>query len=302
MWRFVHLTDTHLASMVDGEWNNRFLCTMMPDVVSCLRRDLAGINPDFLLVTGDIASQHTRDAVFAARDLLDSLGFPYFPTGGNHDFVVEDSRKWFIEAYAARLPEQDTVYSFTHKGLHFCVLDPWWKWRDGSLCPASEKSIMDALEVSVRGARWALPPCQFAWLEDDLEANRGMPTLIVLHCPLIPIPRRMRRPGFKDAGHLDNSNLVLGVLGRYPQVKAVISGHVHMHFIEPRGGITHIATGAMPEFPCEYRDIHVYEDRMEVYTRGLSESAFAKRSLIAGQEWTAGEPQDRTAVIRLVGK
>jgi hypothetical protein len=41
---------------------------------------------------------------------------------------------------------------------------------------------------------------------------------------------------------------------------------------------------------------------MEVYTLGLSEGAFAKRSLIAGKEWTAGEPQDRTAVISLAGK
>ncbi len=300
MWRFVHLTDTHLASTVDGEWNNRFLCTMMPDVISCLRRDLDKIKPDFLLVTGDIASQHTRDAVFAARDLVDSLGIPYYPLGGNHDFVVEESREWFIEAYSARLPERDTVYSFTHKGLHFCILDPWWKWRDDSVCPISEKSVEAALDVSVRGARWALPPHQLAWIEDDLEANKGLPTIVAMHPPLIPIPKRMHRPGFKDAGHLDNASLTLEILRRYPQVKAAISGHVHMHFIERRGGITHIATGAMPEYPCEYREIQVYEDRMELLTHGLSETAFATRSLIGGKEWTAGEPQDRTATIPLV--
>ncbi len=73
-----------------------------------------------------------------------------------------------------------------------------------------------------------------------------------------------------------------------------------MHFIEVRDGITHVCTGALPEYPTEYRDICVYEDRMEVTTRGLSDASFAARSLIPGNEWTAGEPEDRTATISLV--
>jgi len=143
MWRFIHLTDVHLGSLIDGEWNNRFVCTMMPEVISCLRRDLAKLQPDFLLVTGDIVSQKSRDAAFASRDLLDSLHIPYYPTGGNHDFVSEHTRSLFLEVFGAHLPEGDTVYSFTHKGLHFCVLDPWWKWSDGTLCACSEASVAD---------------------------------------------------------------------------------------------------------------------------------------------------------------
>lgn len=297
MWRFVHLSDTHLASTADGEWNNRFLCTMMPEVMQCLRRDLAEIQPDFLLVTGDIASRHTRDAVFSARDMLESLGVPYYPLGGNHDFVVEDSRKWFVEAHAAHLPGDDTVFSFTHKGLHFSVLDLWWKWRDGSIQPVSEKCNAEAMEVSLRGLRWALPAEQLDWLDADLTAHAGLPTVVALHCPLVPIPQRLRHPGLKDAGHLDNAEEVLEILARHPQVKAAMSGHVHMHFIERVGGVAHIATGAMPEFPCEYREVTVHDDRMEIRTCALSDREFAARSLIPGKDWTAGEPQDRTATI-----
>ncbi len=105
----------------------------------------------------------------AARDYMESLGVPYYPMGGNHDFVLPESRDWFLEAFAHRLPKQDTVYSFTHKGLHFCVLDPWWVWGDDSLCPASEASVRENLDVSLNGARWAVPPHQFAWLEADLK-------------------------------------------------------------------------------------------------------------------------------------
>ena len=286
--------------MVDGEWNNRFLCTMMPDVISCLRRDLALLKPDFILLTGDIANHQTRDVVFAARDLIDSLGVPYFPMGGNHDFVIEESRPWFLDAFKAHVPQPDTVYSFTHKNLHFCVLDAWWKWRDDSLCPLAEKAFTNTVPVSMHGARWSLPPHEFAWLEDDLTAHQNLPTIMALHYPVTPVPKHMRRPGMKDAGHLDNGDMVLEMLSRHPQVKAILTGHVHMHFIERWNGITHVTTGAMPEFPCEYRDIQVHNDRLEVRTCSLSDGVFAERSLIPGKDWTAGSPEDRSATIRLL--
>ena len=103
----------------------------------------------------------------------------------------------------------------------------------------------------------------------------------------------------KNGGCLDNGPLLIELLKKRPQVKGIFSGHVHMHFIEVRDGLTHVITGALPEYPTEYRDIHVHDDRIEIYTRGLSDSSFAARSLIPGNGWTAGQPGDRTASIRL---
>lgn len=299
MWRFVQLSDLHLGSLVNGEWNNRFLCSMMPEVMSCLRRDLAELQPDFLLVTGDIANHQTRDALFAARDLLDSLGFPYYPLGGNHDFVLKESREWFLDIFGAHLPLSDTVYSFTHEKLHFCVLDPWWKWPDGALFPFSEKAVVDPVQMSSMKAQWAVPPHELAWLENEFETHRSLPTIVATHYPAVPIPVRMLRPGIEDAGHLDNGGLLIELLRRHPQVKAIISGHVHMHFIEQQDGLTHVVTGALPEYPSEYRDFQVYRDRIEVRACPLSDASFAARSLIDGKSWTAGEERDRTAAIRL---
>lgn len=54
--------------MLDGEWNNRFLCSMMPEVMACLRKDLALVRPDFILVTGDVLQQvATHLAMLEAR-------------------------------------------------------------------------------------------------------------------------------------------------------------------------------------------------------------------------------------------
>lgn len=297
MWRFAHVSDLHLASQRDGVWNNRFLCSMMPGVMECLAHDLAVLKPEFLLVTGDIASTQTREAMLESRDGLETLQIPYYPMGGNHDFVLEQSRAWFLEAFQHRLPVPKTYYAFTHKNLRFCVLDAWWKWSDGTLCEVSEASVARDLDTTLKGARWAIPPYQLDWLFDDLQQNSNIVTVIAVHFPAVPIPERLHRPEFNDGGCLDNGDLLMECLAHYPQVKAIFSGHVHLNFVERCNGITQVVTGALPEFPTEYRDVRVFEDRMEIQTLGLSDPEFAMRSLIPGKNWTAGDCQDRHVVI-----
>lgn len=299
MWRFVHLSDPHLASERDGEWNNRFLCSMMPQVMGCLAGDLASLQPEFVLATGDIASKTTREAMLEARDLMDTLRVPYYPMGGNHDFVVEESRDWFREAFAHRLPTRETYYSFDHHNLHFVALDWHWVWTDGSLHPESEAAIASSQEKTLAGARWAVHDEMLAWLDRDLGENRGRPAIIAVHFPAVHIPDRMRRPKMRDGGCLENGGELISLLHKHKHVKAIFSGHVHVNFIEKLNGITQVVTGALPEFPTEFRDVRVYPDHLEIHTRGLSNPAFAHRALIPGKDWTQGTAQDRYAVIPL---
>ena len=294
MWRFVHLTDPHLAALSDTRGNNILIRSRMPELISCLRRDLARLDPRFILATGDLVGQHSRDAMFAARDLLDSLGYEYYPVGGNQDFLVRESRKWFLEAYGAHLPADETYYSYTHENLHVCILDAWWVWPDGTLCGHRDGPVGNY--------GWAIPPHQRTWVQNDLAAHRDVSTLVALHYPLVPIPERLRKPGMIVYGHLANGDLVMEILTNSPNVVAVFSGHAHMNFIEEQSGIVHIATSALTEYPAEFRDIHVYEDRLEVHTLGLSDKSFAALSLVQFNTWTAGEDRDRTTVIPLRGK
>lgn len=300
MWRFVHLTDPHLASTRNGVWNNKFLCSIMPEVMACLRGDLERLDPNFLLVTGDIVSHRSREAVFEARDALETLNKPYYPALGNHDAHSMAARAWFLEAYETRLPTANTVYSFVHKNLRFCVLDPWWVWRDGALMPTPEPHVAKQQESDLRDTRWALPPEQFVWLESVLDAYPQLPTCIATHYPPLPVPERLQHPGYKHAGALENGELLINVLSKYPQVKAVFSGHVHTNSITPLDGIFQITTSALPEYPVEYREVVVYKDRMEIKTHGLSDPAFAEKTRIAGHEYTAGDNEDRSISIPLV--
>jgi 3',5'-cyclic AMP phosphodiesterase CpdA len=270
---------------------------MMPDVMACLKKDLADIHPDFILATGDIASTQTREAMFEARDLMESLGFPYYPMGGNHDFVVRDSRKWFLEAFKDRLPEPSTFYSFDHKDLHFAVLDPWWMWGDGTLSPVSEASVAANLDSTLAGARWAVTPDQLEWLEADLARHADKTTIIASHYPALPVPDRLRSPGFNDSGAIANGDLLLLILESFPQVKAIFSGHVHLNFAQRYNGLVQVTTSSLPEYPVEFRVVDVHPDRLEIHTRGLSDSSFAERSRIPGKEFAAGHAADRDLTI-----
>lgn len=298
MWRFVHITDPHLASTRDGVWNNRFLCSMMPEVVACLRDDLKNIAPDFLIVSGDIVSHDTRDAVMEARDMVESLGFPYFPLGGNHDLYSHESRSWFLEAYAHRLPDGKSWYRFSHKDVGFFALDSWWVHRDGTLSPEADTGAAEQQQNNLNNMRWALPDEQIAWLEEELAAAEEESLCVVSHYPLLPVPERFRKEDFKNAGSLENGESIARKIARSPRVKLVLSGHVHVNSVQCYEGVYHVTTSSLPEYPVEYRVIEVHEDRWEIASQTLSDPSFAQRSLIPGHDYTAGQPEDRKLSIK----
>ncbi|NLN92338.1 MAG: hypothetical protein GX130_03385 [Candidatus Hydrogenedens sp.] len=299
MWRFVHITDLHLASSRDGVWNNGFLCSMMPEVMDCLRDDLQKINPDFLLLSGDIVSNTTRESVFQARDMVESLGFPYYPLGGNHDCYSRESRQWFLDAYAHRLPNKKTWYSFTHKQTGFYALDPWWMHPDGSLSPSAEKKAEAMQQFNLNNMRWALPKEQLLWLEEELASATEESVCIATHYPMLSVPDRLLQLGFKNAGSLENGKVIAEKIADFPKVRLVLSGHVHANTIQPYKGVYHVTTSSLPEYPVEFRVIEVHDDQWKITTQKLSDPSFAQRSLLAGHDFTAGLPEDRKLSIKI---
>ncbi len=292
MWRFIHLTDVHIGEPEENEDSKASLSLWVPDILRCLKEDLELLKPDFLLLTGDLTHPKTRDATFAARDLLDSLDVPYFPIGGDSDFGIEKGREWFLEVFHARLPVRDTVYAFTHKGLHFVMLDPWWRWPDGTLCPS-----LDGLPGK---SVWQIPPHQLLWLEEDLTSNSRFPTIIAIHCPVHPPTRRLSFANYWDVCTLQNSDLLLQVLQRHPQVKAIFSGHVHEHYIVKSHGILQIVTNRLTDYPVEYRVVDVFDDRMEISTRGLSRDFLPKNHVLRSRKAQPVEELDRSITLRFL--
>ena len=72
-----------------------------------------------------------------------------------------------------------------------------------------------------------------------------------------------------------------------------------MNFVDQCNGVTHVTTGALPEYTIEYREVCVHDDRLEITTHSLRDLSFAKRSLLPCKDWTSGAECDRTVTIPL---
>ncbi|GHB28835.1 metallophosphoesterase family protein [Salinicola rhizosphaerae] len=148
------------------------------------------LRPDILLCTGDIAEDETPVAYRYASDAFTRLGCPWFWIPGNHD-----------------QPElMEEIHPF-HDELDL------GEWR------------MLLLDSRVSGQPGGcLGKAQLQRLAEQLEADER-PTLIALHHPPVEIGSV-----WMDAIGLEDRDALWQTLAPYPQVRAMIFGHVHQAF------------------------------------------------------------------------
>jgi 3',5'-cyclic-AMP phosphodiesterase len=186
------ISDPHIGAAWHGE-----------DPIAGLREvvdAVAGLadRPDAVLVSGDL-TEHGDPAEYATvRELLDPLGAPVHAIGGNHD-----DRATLRAAF--ELPGQNA--------------DPvQWAVDLGSL-------RMIGLDTNIAGsAAGALDAERLRWLDAELARAPDQPTLLAMHHPPImtgvaPWDAIGLPPGDQAA--------LARVLDDHPQVRRVVSGHVH---------------------------------------------------------------------------
>ncbi len=198
----VQLTDTHLfaddQSQLRGCHTNGTFRRVV-DFVAQMQPQ-----PDLLLLTGDLAQDDSLGAYGLLRDALVPLGLPVYWVPGNHDQNLAA-----IEAVLAPEPLFRSPLSFQAGG-----------WNIGLLWTRLTNQVQGAVAAE-----------SLAALERSLQAHGDWPTLVALHHPLLPIGSAVM-----DAIGVENAAAVLALLERYPQVKAVVCGHIHQAFDQMLGG------------------------------------------------------------------
>jgi 3',5'-cyclic AMP phosphodiesterase CpdA len=219
---FVHFTDTHI--MAGGTLRDL-------DTSASLRRVIAVINaleprPAFAVIGGDLVSpdmldrEHTlTQAEYEASyhlflELIRPLQCPTYMLLGNHDH-----RQAFHQVMQTPVPTLDMThhYSFDYQGYHFVALDTHQPGQAGGYLDAA----------------------QLAWLQADLGAHRGQPTVVFLHHHPWPLGL-----AWIDAMNLRNGAELVRVLRQYPDVRWMICGHVHLDQEIQRDGLTMLTTPA----------------------------------------------------------
>jgi 3',5'-cyclic-AMP phosphodiesterase len=205
--RIAQLTDTHLfadpsQTMLGCATNQTF------------QRAIAKLHsltpqPDLILLTGDLSQDDSAASYEHLQTHLAPLNIPTYWLPGNHDQN--------LEALFEILSEPPCSPSkIIHQG-------GWQILLLGTMLPQ---------QVQGRLAQEALD-----WLEEQLQAQPSLPTLVALHHHPLPIGS-----AWMDRIGLENGEAFLAVCHRYPQVKLVLNGHIHQAFQGDRHGVTFLGS------------------------------------------------------------
>lgn len=253
MTTFAHLSDLHFGRVV-------------PEVADEMIISLQQIDPDFIIVSGDLTQRARHGEFREARAFLDRLPAPYLIVPGNHDLV------------AFNLFERFTV--------------PWGKWRR---YVASElEPIMQAEGAVIKGINTARRfGDDFDWSRGGVNAEQLIAVdaalesaevdqlrLLVTHHPFwLPEP-------YAHRGLIDGRDEALPHL-REAGVDLILSGHIHVAFAHVLDGmiISHAGTGTsnrlLPEYPNSFNVVRGDRRQLSITLMEWDDEAFVE----AGKEW-----------------
>jgi 3',5'-cyclic-AMP phosphodiesterase len=203
--------------------------------------------PDAVLVSGDLADNATAAEYEQFRELLAPLRAPSYVLPGNHD-----DRRALHRHFGVPGADGDPVQYAVELGpLRLVVLD--------TTIPGEDPGALDAERLD--------------WLDAALEAAPELPTLLAMHHP--PISTGI--PVWDEIGLADTDRRALAaVVERHPQVRRLVSGHVH------RAITGELAGRAVLTVPSTYVQARLNFE-MEQLELAREPAGFAVHALVDGE-------------------
>lgn len=235
--RIVQITDTHLflnkkKTLLGVSTHDSFLA-----VIDLIKAD--PVQPDLILLTGDLSQDMTRDSYLWVSDVIKTFPVPAYYIPGNHDDPAVIA---------------DTYPHATLSDLKNIVLDHW------------NIVLLDSQKVGkVEGY---LHRSQLDFLEDSLKRHPKHRAIIALHHH--PVPSGCK---WLDRFCLTNADEFWEIASRYSQIHTVLFGHIHQHIEGQKNGISYYSSPSTcfqfkkqsPQFALEnippgYRWIDLHND------------------------------------------
>lgn len=200
------ITDTHIKT--PGK-----LAYRRVDTAAMLRRCVAEIlqldpQPDLIVMTGDLVDLGQPQEYVWLKSLIAPLCQPVIVVPGNHD-----EREAMRDAFAGG------GYFPASGFLHFSIDDRY---------PLRIVGLDTPVPMEGRGE---LCSERLAWLDETLARENERPTLLLMHHP----------PFLTGIGHMDAIGLTgreafAEIVGRHPQIKLILCGHLHRNIQTTVGG------------------------------------------------------------------
>ena len=186
------LSDPHIGA----DWDGADSVAAFGAAVEAVRA--LPVQPDAVLVSGDLA-EHAADGEYElVREFVGGLQAPLYVLPGNHDDRRALHRHFGVPGGAG----EPVQYSVDLGPMRLVVLD--------STRPGEVPGALDAKRLD--------------WLDAELGAVPERPTLVAMHHP----PLATGIPAWDELGLPAVDRRALGeVIERHPQVRRLVSGHVH---------------------------------------------------------------------------
>ena len=195
----VQVTDCHLPA----DSKHGYRGTNAHQNLESLIRKVRVLKPDILLATGDLSEDGSRTSYRTLHKILEPLGIPVLALPGNHDDPA---------LLATTFPGSpvDTISVSDHQA--------WQIIRLNSCLPAKPEGRINKRVLNE--------------LESYLTDCESKPSLIALHHQPITVGSP-----WIDKYRLMDPEHFLHLIDRFPNVKAVVWGHVHQAFDTVRNGV-----------------------------------------------------------------
>ncbi len=225
LFSFVQITDSHIKA--DNARNSGYLQRTIARVNE--------LNPDFVIITGDLTEQGTPEEYVELKKVLAELKPKLYTVAGNHEL-----QKGTLASYEKEMGKP--YQTFTHKDVAFFLLNNTMRNDKGKSMHHSK-----------------LDDEQMVWLQKELEAAKTAGAKQIIMAAHMPVSTKM---GSYNTQRLD-ADTFLPLLEQY-EVTAHISGHRHLQAISDEYKTLHIMAEKTwsRQIATEYK---VYENGVQIY-------------------------------------
>jgi hypothetical protein len=258
---FAYVTDVHLAS---GGTDSYKLVHESQLFLQQLVKELNQRKLDFVIFGGDQVEQPGKDQANwqLFLDIAQGLNAPWSFILGETDIsgpLPVDKVKTYGPDWKGRGMDTDTSY---------------WSYNPAQLANVHLIGLDTSLPNTTTGG---VSQKQMDWLKKDLEANKRSYTIVFCHHPLLPPPPYDGGPPWEEYVIPDGAS-VREILGNYPNVKLVVSGHLHVSKVQQEKDVWHVSSPSLTVYPCAYRIFRVAPDMVTMETHSIDFPALVKKA------------------------
>lgn len=255
MTRFIYLTDTHVGANPIGFHQQPAYPEHAAEVAAALAKEAEKLNVDFIIHGGDLIDSCSKETIQSAYQLFD-LSVPVYLCLGNHDLDHPDALRHWLNDAPRLFPGGRPEFELVTEECRIHVVPN--HWEEG---------------LSYHWDKLQLPyfsEDQWAWLEEGLQREPDKIHLLITHSPVFGMSRE--QSGLDRIIHdvpADFQRSLVGLARRYPNLKAVFSGHNHLHTLTHASETAFVTTSSLVETPFEFKVIEVTKTSVAMTTHSL---------------------------------